>query len=331
MATLRSITLLLGLMLSGRMAHASLDCSDANLMGEGLVQSFCFECLFPLRIATIPSQPEPMPPNVTGSAICSCDGESIGVTVGSWHPVRLIEVVTTPGCSSVLGGETVIQGLETFRGTVGSSYPLEHGHAFFHVHSYPFPFASLFDPLGNTPCRGQNDSAPPYFTELDPGWNLSQLSWLDSPEALFTGSPLSVAACAADATTANLGMPNDLLFWCAGSWGLLNPLNGRMRSTLGTDPALTSLAGIRHQGLLHRRGLGLETTGDAALCGGTPTPLMQKSQYRMSRIYPSPESGGNHAIGANTAVWSPSLPRLVNGQPTIYILWRWEDCCLPVL
>jgi len=331
MAILKCIGLL-SLLLGGlQPVHASLDCGDAGVLGETLVQSFCFECLFPLRIATISSQPEPLPPNVTASAVCSCDGESLGVTVGSWHPVRLIEVVTTPGCSPLLGGMTVVPGMETFQGTVGTGDPHEHGHAFFHVHSYPFPFTALFDPFGNTPCRSANDRAPPYFTELDPGWNLAFLSWLDSPESLFTGNPLSVAACAADAATSNLGLPNDALFWCAGSWGLLNPLSGQMRSRLGTDPSLTSLAGIRHQGLLHRRGMGLETTGDAALCGGLPTPFMQKSQYRMSRIYPSPEALGNHAIGSSAENWSQSLPVLVPGQPTIYILWRWEDCCLPIL
>lgn len=331
MATLKSIGLSIGLLLWIRPVMASLDCVDAGITGESLIASYCFECLFPLRIATVPSIPEPIPANVTESSLCSCDGESIGVTVGSWHPVRLIEVVTTPGCSPLLGGMKIAPGMASFRGTVGSGEPLEHGHAFFHVHSYPFPLASVLDPFGNTPCRAQNDSAPPYFTELDPGWNLSLLGWLDSPEALFTGTPLSVAACAADAASAQLGMPNDLLFWCAGSWGLMNPLIGQMRSTLGTDPSLTSLAGIRHQGLLHRRGLGLQTTGDTALCGGIPNPMMQKSQYRMSRIYPHPELTGNHAIGEGTALWAASPPILVPGQPTIYILWRWEDCCLPIL
>ena len=331
MATLRPFLALIGLFVMASTASASPDCADAGLLGESFLEAYCFECLFPLRIATIPSAPGPLPPNATASTICSCDGESIGVTVGSWHPVRLIEVVTTPGCSPLLGGITVIPGVEGFRGTVGSGEPLGHGHAFFHVHSYPFPFAALLDPFGNTPCRSQNDSAPPYFTELDPGWNLEGLSWLDSPEILFTANPLAIATCALDSATANLGEPNDALFWCAGSWGLLEPFNGRMRSSLGTDPALTSLAGVRHQGLLHRRGLGLQTTGDAALCGGVPTPFLQKSQYRMSRIYPRPELTGNHAIGADPHLWSAAPPNWVPGQPSVFILWRWEDCCLPVI
>jgi len=96
MVALRQLACLMIILLEIPVAAAHSDCTDAGILGETLVQNFCFDCLFPLRIATIPSQPEPMPPNVTRTSVCSCDGESLGVTVGSWHPVRLIEVVTTP-------------------------------------------------------------------------------------------------------------------------------------------------------------------------------------------------------------------------------------------
>ena len=107
---------------------------------------------------------------------------------------------------------------------------------------------------------------------------------------------------------------------------------GSMRATLGTDPALTSLAAIRHQAQLHRRGMGLKTTGHAALCGGVASPFMEKSQYRMSRIYPFPERPLNHGIGETTARWAAMPPAPgVPGQPTVYILWRFEECCIPVI
>lgn len=327
-AVMRTLLAFLMLIVS-QAPKASPICADAGLLGSEWLGSFCFECLFPLRIATVPSQPFPLPLNVTDQASCTCDGESEGVTMGSWHPVRLIEVVTTPGCSPLLGGMELFPGLEGFHGTVGQGEPSGNDHAFFHVHSFPFPLISALDPFSNTPCRLLNDAAPAYFSETDPTWNFSEMAWIEGPDALFTTSPPAVAACAADAIASNEGIPDDLLSWCAGSWGLMNPLTGAMRSTLGTDPSLTSLAAIRHQSLLHRRGHGLQTTGDMALCGGVPTPFMQKSQYRMSRIYPAPEPL-NHAIGASTLSWASAPPILVPGQPTIYILWRWEDCCIPV-
>lgn len=329
MATLNPLLLLILLSLIPSFTRASPDCVDAGLLSSSLTD-FCFECLFPLRIGTIPTQPGPMPPNVTEEVLCTCAGDQVGITVGSWHPVRLIEVVTTPGCSPLMGGVSILSGMEDFKGTVGAGDPLGHGTAFFHVHSFPFPFTALVDPFADTPCRTLNDSAPPYFTETDPGWNLTALSWIDSPESLFTLNPATLAACSADAYAATAGEPIDVLAWCAGSWGLLFPLTGSMRSSVGTDPSLTSLAAIRHQGLLHRRGLGLQTTGDEALQGGIPSPFLQKSQYRLSRIYPTPEIG-NHAVGAAASVWGADPPNLVPGGPTIYILWRWEDCCFPII
>ena len=311
---------------------ANSDCVDAGLLSGALLQDFCFECLLPVRIAGIPSAPSPIPPAVTRQSACSCDGTSYGITIGSWHPVRLIEVVTTPGCSPLLGGMTLLPGLEGFQGTVGRGEPLGQGHAFFHVHSFPFPYGAWVDPFGATPCRATNDAAPAYFSELDPSWNLPGLAAMETPEALGLLTAEGVAACRADALASSAGQSLDALHWCAGSWGTLFPLGGALRATQGIDPALTSLSAIRHQAVLHRRGLGLQTVGDAALCGGIPSPILEKSHYRMSRLFPFPERPLNHVIGAPTLQWAghppgPGRP----GQPTIYLLWRWEDCCLPLL
>lgn len=308
------------------------DCKDAGLMDGSLFENFCFECLLPVRIATLPNQTGPLPSDPTTQAVCSCDGESYGVTVGSWHPARLIEVVTTPGCSPLLGGIHLFPTLKHYKGTVGRGEPHGVGTSFFHVHSFPFPLATLLDPLGDTPCRSTNDAAPAYFSELDPGWNLETLSLLIQPEATFFLTPEGIESCAADAAAAALGIPIDVQFWCGGSWGVIYPMTGVMRSTLGTDPALTSLAALRHQALLHREGIGLKTSGDAALCGGVPSPFMEKSQYRLSRISPYPERSGNHAIGAATSQWA-AMPTTnpMEGQSTLYILWRFEDCCIPLI
>ena len=79
-------------------------CPDAGVFSSSIVSEFCFPCLFPIRIAGVPTGSGPMPPNVTEQSLCSCSFFDVGVTVGSWHPTRLIEVVTTPYCSPSLGG-----------------------------------------------------------------------------------------------------------------------------------------------------------------------------------------------------------------------------------
>lgn len=49
-------------------------------------------------------------------------------------------------------------------------------------------------------------------------------------------------------------------------------------------------------------------------------------------VYPIPDGTGNHAIGACGATWGLGLS--YPGGPEdehVYLLWEWEDCCLPVL
>ena len=103
-----------------------------------------------------------------------------------------------------------------------------------------------------------------------------------------------------------------------------------MRASAGADPTLTSLTAIRSRAAIYRRGFGLQTVGDMALCGGVPSPFMQKSQYRMSMVWPVPEITENHAVGANTATWGLGRSYPGPGDEHVYLLWEWEDCCLPL-
>ncbi len=125
-------------------------------------------------------------------------------------------------------------------------------------------------------------------------------------EIALVSNPIAVSSCAADALAATAGEPMDALLWCAGSWGNIYPFSGTMRTSSVADPSLTSLAATKSRAAIHRRGIGLLTVVDVALCGGVPSPYMQKSQYRMSMVHPIPEATGNHAIGASTATWGLS-------------------------
>lgn len=46
---------------------------------------------------------------------------------------------------------------------------------------------------------------------------------------------------------------------------------------------------------------------------------------------PIPEATGNHAIGASTAAWGLGHSYPGPGDEHVYLLWEWEDCCLPVI
>ena len=269
----------------------------------------------------------PIPPNVTESATCSCTGFDYGFTLGSWHPSRLIEVTTEPGCSGLLGD----LGLEGFQGTVGHGENDSGDLAFFHVHVITLPPEILGDLFGQTPCHQMNSSLPSYFSEMDPSWNHDELSVLTEPELPVLSTPPAVMACAADAASSLTGESLDTLFWCAGSWGRTYPMSGMMKATVGMDPKLTSLAATRALALMHRRGEALLTVGDAALCGGLPEPFLPKSQYRMSYVDPGYETISNHAIGAPFLTWLTGTGLPIPKNRHLYLLWQWEDCCIPII
>lgn len=94
-----------------------------------------------------------------------------------------------------------------------------------------------------------------------------------------------------------------MLFLGCRELGNLYPFSGMMRTSSGADPTIISLAATKSRAAIHRHGFGLMAVGDAALCGGVPSPFMQKSPYRISMVYPIPETTGNHAMGSSTATW----------------------------
>jgi conjugal transfer pilus assembly protein TraU len=302
------------------------DCPEVN---EALLASeLCLDCFFPIRIAGISTGGQ-LPDGVTTQSLCDCGGFDIGVTVGSWHPVWMIEVVTEPGCSPT--ATVKAQGSTAnplYRGTVGTSTFGPSDFAFFHVHLREFALGKAMDPFGATPCAPINRPALEYQTEWDPIWNHSALALWIHPEWVLLGNQAGLEACSLDAVAATAGNPIDGLFWCAGTWGTLYPLTGFMQASQGFDPRLHSLQAGRLLTLLHRGSLLPGTVGDGALCGGTPQTFLQKSQYRLEERYPGNE-GGHHVIGAPPLKWHRvSAPH--RGGAAVYIVWQWEDCCFPV-
>ena len=51
----------------------------------------------------------------------------------------------------------------------------------------------------------------------------------------------------------------------------------------------------------------------------------------MSMVYPILESTGNHAIGASTTTCGLGHSYPGPSDKHVYLLWEWEDCCLPVI
>jgi conjugal transfer pilus assembly protein TraU len=45
-------------------------------------------------------------------------------------------------------------------------------------------------------------------------------------------------------------------------------------------------------------------------------------------FYPVAETDANHAIGETTFTWGAGRSYPGPGEDHLYILWRWQDCCL---
>ncbi|HSY28890.1 MAG TPA: TraU family protein, partial [Burkholderiaceae bacterium] len=133
----------------------------------------------------------------------------------------------------------------------------------------------------------------PFITWADPTWNDDSLSMLLTPYAYpFAGIP-EIAAEMPDAISATLGFPIETLFWVAGAWGPMYPLNGNVASA--KSPETTShLLLARVFAKLHAAGTQQSTAGQDALqsCGaiGVPELIMDKRQYKTNRTFPFPDN-----------------------------------------
>jgi len=127
-----------------------------------------------------------------------------------------------------------------------------------------------------------------------------------------------------------------------------------------TDPVQNSSLLLQRQlASLHRRGLAEKTMGEEEMCGTTYSYFIPRSQYRVSMLYPVPESarsrplfdppkqssGGSssptsfvpsddccHRLGESVHQWSTlkggrSRPGKEN---YVYLIWRYVDCCVPM-
>lgn len=309
-------------------------CADAELWSGKLITDICWSCLFPIRAAGASLGGGNVPSIATDQKFCFCTDPlglpQLGMTVGLWNPARLIEVVRNPWCSPALGGHTFSASKVRLIATTGKADFDASEMSFFNYHYFAFPLTILLDLFWDDRCNadGYRDFDLLYVSELDPTWNSDLLAFFTSPETALFANPAAIAACVADAAAAATGNPLDALFWCAGAWGHMYPLSGISPTSYGTDPRISSLLATRATAALHRRGLAWKTSGNDALCGGLIYPFIPKSQYRLSMFYPVAETESNHAIGETTFTWGAGRTFPGPGEDHLYILWRWQDCCV---
>ena len=150
--------LLLALVLPGirPAAAASVDCPDAGLLGPALLESICWDCVFPIRFGGSVIGDGDVPDGAADGAVCVCDDNRgvphLGLTFGMWEPAGLFEIVRSPGCSPILGGTKIEATGSLMRGSRGGTLYDKGDRAFYHYHMWKFPLLAMLELFTPTEC-----------------------------------------------------------------------------------------------------------------------------------------------------------------------------------
>jgi conjugal transfer pilus assembly protein TraU len=270
--------------------------------------------------------------SVGGLPICICytPFPRVGIKIGLWEGIAVIEPVRIPWCTPTLPIPGGLTGKIPFNaqaiGAANSDDPKDGELRSFQVHYYRvLPWALLGMFLDFICLETNNPFDLAYMTELDPLWQSDMLASILGPEAILFANPIAQAACAVDAMTATAGFPLDPLFWCMGAWGSMYPMSG----SIPLDNVQAS-AGVVARMLfkLHRELILWGSFGKAGLCGRYPMPIMFKSQYSIYPIWPILHPK-RFPIGRHAFVqwgWNKNVP-VLNQLNNVWMVYRKRDCC----
>jgi conjugal transfer pilus assembly protein TraU len=297
------------------------------------ITDVCWSCLFPLSIGSASvvksSQPDTDNPK---SPICYCGTPvpRLGLAIGFWEPIALVDVTRHPFCMVNLGGLQLPLGLSFHTGSNETATDNDT-HSFYYVHWYTYPLLSWLKLIDDIGCAETGDIDIPYLAELDPAWRDDELHFLTDPESILFGNPLTQAACVADSLQATISLPLDALFWCAGAQGSMYPLTGWVQEHVSGVQASLLLA-ERVAFKLHRLGVAWDSTGvdGLELCNAHPSLILPKSRYRYQMVNPLPTTGagGCHPFGSSTFTWEAFHQYPYKGEDFGYLIWRKRNCCL---
>lgn len=308
------------------------DLSYASCHGAWInpITDVCWSCLFPISIGSIgvisgdlADTKNPISP------ICFCGAPipRVGLSVGFWEPIAMVDVTRTPFCMVNLGGVQLSLGSSFNTGENAQN----DGHSFYYVHWYIYPLLNWLNLVDDVACAQKGDLDIPYFAEIDPTWRDDELNFLTNPESVLFGNPITQAACAADSIKASFSLPIDELFWCAGAHGSMYPLDGWVQEHVsGVQASILLTERVAFK--MHRLGWIWETEGvdGPALCVTHPTLILPKTRYRYQMIYPLSTTGrgGCHPFGSATFTWEAMHQYPYKGEDYSYLIWKKRNCCL---
>tara|TARA_R110002126_G_scaffold150129_1_gene296209 strand:+ start:12570 stop:13553 length:984 start_codon:yes stop_codon:yes gene_type:complete len=298
------------------------------------ITDVCWSCLFPLSIgqAKVVHSDKPDTSNPS-SPICACGGDAprIGLSIGFWEPIALVDVTHKPYCLVNLGGISLDLGA-SYKHGYQNSHQGNNSTSFYNVHWYKFPLMLWLNLLTSAACLETSEFDVAYLSELDPTWQDDELAFITNPEAILFANPIAQGSCAADAISASTGnLPISSLFWCAGAQGSMYPLSGRVQNHIGGVQASTLLT-ERLAYKLHRFPPLLEDSvpeNGIRLCSQHRMTVIPKERYRYQMVNPiaTTNSNGCRPFGATTATWESGHEYPVKGEDFGYLVWRKRNCC----
>lgn len=297
------------------------------------ITDICWSCIFPLTIGSmqVMKMDQDGTDDYTGNPLCGClNPLRAGIAAGFWEPARMAEVSRSAFCFHSLGGISIDPGIDVPT-HVQSQKSGGNNSSFYQAHWYTSPLLYWLEVLLDDYCleKGVFDLA--YFTEIDPTWADSELTFILNPDVALFSNPLAQSVCAADCISATAGFGRNELFWCAGCQGAMYPLNGWVAAHVGGVQA-SSLIVQRLTNKLHREGLMWSGKGNQGVCGFYPQPIMDKTNYKFQMVYPFPQTEKIYGkccqpFGRSSILWGSGKEVPYIGEDFSYQIFRKRDCC----
>ena len=313
--------------------------ADGKCVGRFMnpITDVCWSCIFPISIGGIKINNRGRDTDNPKSPVCLCNRGNIpvpGITLGFWEPIRLIEITRTPYCLVSMGGVKVRGGKNQGGFTKAHGSGEYKKTSFYHVHYYASPLIYWLNLLTDFGCLEEGGMDLAYMSELDPAHNNDKVANFMNPEVFLTANPIAIASCSLDCVKANLSLPIDSMFWCAGCLGSMYPFSGHVQGHIGGVQA-SSLLATRAIAKMHRLGMARRTATDdgsidGKLCKTELALKIPKSQYKLQMTYPIANSKGGFAcnpLGMADILYNSGKEFPYKGEDFVYLLWRKRNCC----
>lgn len=338
----RALAALFATCLIGQTQAATAVCTGAF---PNFVTDICWSCVFPIKMFGVDlsflTGTQEDSTSTPANPVCFCNNPPVmGFTMSFWEPVFMVDVTNIPGCFPLLGG--VQLDLSKNNMALGSSsqdYSINNGRSaaranhniFQQSHFYLNPVMYVMGAILDDDCVDNRGYDIPWISELDPTYNDDALAMVLTPYAYPFSGILSLIAGPVDAVAATAGFPLSSLFWVAGSYGPIFPLTGTVQAK-SSGEQVARLETTRMLAKQHAAGAAWGTTGESGMCGGYVAPIMDKRQYKISRLLPfnEPKILGKCCgpIGRSTVLIEAGTGAPVSKMKDFgYLFFRKRDCC----